>query len=275
MRLLKLAIVGGIGLATLAAASETITIQAAGTTRAAERAPQSQPSSKPASNIFHDRVQVILKNGQKLSGVVKNHRYAERADGFNFTATEKTAAEAGVRIWFANAGQNYLFVKYKDIDSLKTVARVSDLEVRELEEKIYQEAKAAREKEIEERTAELAQKAAARKAEADSEEKAAEDAKKKEFEKTKKAAVTKAQILMNRFPPSQGWGEEKKKEIIAKKANHIYPEPEETAFLKSYDEWVKAKAIIDAVENGEEPPIEADSEEGADKEAKSKKGKKK
>lgn len=230
---------------------------------AAASQPQSKPASRPGEDVFHDRVQIILKNGQKLGGVVKNRRFAERADGFNFSAADKADAGAGVRIWFSRPGQNYLFLPYKDIDSLKTVGRVSDLEVRELEQKLLEEAKAKRETEADERLAELQQKEKARESEREGEEKAAADAKKKEDEKAKKAAVEKAQHLLDRFPPDQGWNEDKKKAILAKKANHLYPTDEENAFVKTYDDWVKAVAIVKAVDAGEEPPLPAPEEEGA------------
>jgi hypothetical protein len=224
----------------------------------------SKPASRAAESVFHDRVQLIFKNGQKLSGIVKNHRYAERAEGFDFRSADKTDEGAGLRLWFANPGQNYLFVKYKDIQSVNIVARVSDLEIRELEEKIYQEARAASERDGEELASRRSQRLAGRDAERASEEKAAHDAKKKEKEKAKKAALTSAENLLNRFPPDQGWGEEKKKAIIAKKASHLYPDAEETAFLKLFEDWMKAKALVESAEKGGEVEESADDATGED-----------
>lgn len=245
---------------------------------AAQSRPASHSESRPSATLVHDRVQISLRNGQKLVGIVKNQKYAERAEGFNFSTTVKSDPEAGVRIWFSRPGQNYLFVAYKEIESLKTVARVSDLEVRELEEKLFEEARAARDAEADARLAELKSRESARDDERDSAARKAEEAKKKEVEKQKKAALDKAQHMLDRFPPDQGWGEEKYKEIIAKKANHQYPDAEESAFVKGFDDWKQAKALLDAAEKGEELPLPADGDEeksSGDGKKKSKKSKSK
>ncbi|MBI3818053.1 MAG: hypothetical protein HY286_05120 [Planctomycetes bacterium] len=234
---------------------------------------ESRPASRGADDVYHDRVQINLNNGQKLVGIVKNHRYAEHAEGFNFSIADKDEKDAGVRIWFSRPGQNYLFVPYKDIQSVATLARVSELEVRELEQKLYEEAKAQRDAEAEERLGELQKRAANRDGEREADAKAAAEALKKLQLKNKKAAIEKAQHMMDRFPVDQGWGEDKYKAIIAKKAKHLYPDEEESAFLKNYDDWVKAKTIVEAVDKGEEPPLpnpdeDEDKKSGSDKHSK-------
>lgn len=228
-----------------------------------------RPATRPAgtasreSTTFHDRVLVMLKNGQKLNGIVKNKKFAERAEGFNYFSTDKDSRGSGLRLWYTRAGQSYLFIPYDEIAHVDTVARVSDLEVRELEESLLAEVAEKRDREAGDRLAMLKMRDRNRDDERASVDQAAEETRKKESEKKKTAAIEKAKRILDRFPPEQGWGEEKKKDIIAKKASRIYPDAEESAFLKLFDSWREAKAIVDAAEAGEELPVPAgDAPEG-------------
>jgi hypothetical protein len=211
---------------------------------------------------YHARVQVVLKNQQKLTGIVRNNKFAEVEAGLGFKASEKNIAGSGLRLWFANPGQNWLFLPYKEIQTVNTIGRVSDIEVREIEAQIDAVLKSRLEKENGERTAEVAAEVKARRDKHEEEVKAEADAKKAEKEKQKKEALEKAQKVLDRFPVEAGWGEEKKAEILKKKAAHLYPTPEEQEFMKMFDEWVKAKKLVEA---GNKPDGETGGDEDKDK----------
>ncbi len=219
------------------------------------------PESKPA--LFHSRIRVVLRNGQKLLGIAKGDRLAEKAEGFDFSpAVRKSDFGAGLRIWYSNPGQNYLFIPYAEIDSVETVGRVSDLEIKQLEERAAEEARLARERDGEARMAALRARIRARDAEREAEEAAEEAARKKAEEKLEAVELAQARRLLDRFPPEQGWGEARRTEILAMKSNHLYPSPEELAFLKVYDEWVEAKTRVEEAEKETKETPDEESKKG-------------
>src|SRR5687768_13052596 len=48
------------------------------------------------------RVSVRLKNGNKLSGVVKNELFVEALDQLDFVAANMETPGAGIRVWYYN-----------------------------------------------------------------------------------------------------------------------------------------------------------------------------
>ncbi|HKE00095.1 MAG TPA: hypothetical protein VKE69_03735 [Planctomycetota bacterium] len=236
----------------------------------------SRPASMPAPTAsrkaeqYHSRVRVTLKNGQKLVGIVKQNRLSERAEGFDFFPAAKTEPLAGLRLWFANPGQNYLFIPHRDIDGIVSMGLVSEFEIHELEARVEAEARAARERDGVERLAALRARANADAAEEQA--KDAADAKKKKAEEAKENAdaLEKAKRLVDRFPPEQGWSAEKKDAILAKKANHLYPSPEELEFVKLFDAWKDAVALV---EKGGSPKGDGGETGSGEKEKKKSEGK--
>lgn len=232
------------------------------------------PRAESRPVVYHNRVAVTLKNGQKLAGITKNNRLAECESGLGFRAAEKSEQGAGLRLWFASPGQNWLFLPYRDIETVATTGRVSDIEVRDMEAKFDNELRDRIERETGARVAEIQAELRAREEARQSEEKAAAKAKSEESEKRSKAEVDQAKKLLDRYPPELGWGEERQKEILARKNNRIYPSAEEAEFLKVYDQWTKAKGTVEKAEKKERgEPVEED-EEPAPEESTGKPGKK-
>lgn len=227
---------------------------------------ESRPSLSP-----HARVRVSLKNGQRITGIVKNNRMSERAEGFDFFLARPDDEKAGLRLWYANAGQSYVFIGHKEIGSVISLGLVSELEIRELEAKAVEEARQIREREASERLATLRDRVRARDAEHESEQKLEADRVRAEEERAKKAELEKAKRLVERFPPDDGWGEEKQKAILAKKANHLYPSAEELEFLKLFETW---KAAVELTKQSEAGPVEGEAPEKPEKPEKNEKNEK-
>lgn len=237
--------------ATESRPTAAVTLPATSALRDSVARAASRPAESRPAGVFHSRVQVTLKNQQKFTGIVKANRFVEVESGVGFRAGVKEEKGAGVRLWFANKGQNWLFLRYVDIQGVQTIGRVSDIEVREMEARLDAELDERLSRENMERIAEVSAQVKALN-DARQKEEAEEAARKKEeAEKKRKESKDKATKLLERFPEEQGWGEERRKEILKRRNNHIYPTPEEAEFLNVYPEWVKAKQVLDKdKENG-------------------------
>ncbi len=187
-------------------------------------------------------VQILLqlKNGEKIKGIVRNGRFVERDAGLDFVPADKKIPGAGLRIWYYNNTSSYIFIRYKYIRNYRIIRRLSDLQVKEIGDKI---------RERERREAALARKKARERIEAikrkleggkveDKLEKLAE--KIKENEKEAKARLERAKLL-EEFPPDEGWGPKRIQEINLRKiALHVYPNEKEKRFIQVFEDWQKA-----------------------------------
>jgi hypothetical protein len=241
-----------------------------------ERAgPTTRPKSESRPTIlYHAKVQVLLKNGQKLQGIVKNNRFVERSAGLGFAVATKDDPMSGLRLWFTSPGQNWLFLNYRDIQAVDMIGRVSDIEVREMEAKLDQEMNQKLAGETAQRVAEVQAELKARDDARKADQEASDKAKKDEAKKKLKEEVEAAKKVVNRFPPDDGWGEDRKKEILAKKANHVYPTPDEAEFIKSYAEWEKARKVLEKAEKIEKGEINPEDEESSEEQSEQKPKKK-
>ncbi len=187
-------------------------------------------------------VQILLEltNGEKIKGIVRNGRFVERDAGLEFVPAERRLPGAGLRIWYYNNTSSYIFIKYKYIKNYKILRRLSDIQVKEIGDKI---------KERERREAALARKRARERIEAIKrrlkgekvEEKLEKLAEKiQENEKEAKARLERAKLLKE-FPPEEGWGPKRIEEInLRKVALHVYPNEKEQRFIEVFEDWQKA-----------------------------------
>ncbi|HHI67735.1 MAG TPA: hypothetical protein ENJ97_00250 [Planctomycetes bacterium] len=187
-------------------------------------------------------VQILLelKNREKIKGIVRNGRFVERDAGLDFVPADKRIPGAGLRIWYYNNTSSYIFIQYKYIKNYKIIRRLSDLQVKEIGDKI---------RERERREAALARKKARERIEAIKrrlqgekvEEKLEKLAEKiQENEKEAKARMERAKLLKE-FPPDEGWGPKRIQEINLRKiALHVYPNEKEKRFIQVFEEWQKA-----------------------------------
>lgn len=213
----------------------------------------------------HVRVMVRLKNGNRLQGVVKDSEVIVRNGTFEFVrpaANDPRAASAGIRLWYYNTSNSFVFVPFDNITEYRVQERLNTAQLVAMEEEL----RAVQRREAERRELELLaqQKAAAgaagEGAEAGSE--AAVDgepvvtsgpvvlptpgtvATPKPADKPKSDAPADDSALLallQEFPPADGWSAERKAEIVRKKvAVGAAPSEQEKRFLEVFDDWQKA-----------------------------------
>lgn len=81
----------------------------------------------------HVRVSVRLKNGNRLSGVVKDGRLVERVDGLRFVDASAKDPGAGIRLWYSNGGRNFVFVPFTDLAEYEVLQRLSQKQLDDIE----------------------------------------------------------------------------------------------------------------------------------------------
>jgi len=187
-------------------------------------------------------VQILLelKNGEKIKGIVRNGRFVERDAGLDFRPSDKRIPGAGLRIWYYNNTSSYIFIQYKYIKNYKIVRRLSDLQVKEIGDKIRKrerrEAALARKK-ARERIEAIKRRLKGEKVEEKLEKLAGEI---QANEKEAKARMERAKLLKE-FPPAEGWGPQRIQEINLRKiALHVYPNEKEKRFIQVFEDWQKA-----------------------------------
>lgn len=102
--------------------------------RVAERAQEMRENLEVgAPTATHMRVALRLRNGNRLQGLVRDGRLAERVDGRQFVEARANDTGAGVRIWSATGGRDYVFVSFRDIAEYQVLQRLSQRQLEQLE----------------------------------------------------------------------------------------------------------------------------------------------
>ncbi len=202
----------------------------------------------------HAAVRVKLKNGSKLAGVVKNERLVELPDSLDFVKAEIDAPGAGLRIWYYDNTNSYIFLRYEDIQSYRIDGRLTEVEIRAIETRIEEARKSAEQQRQEQiQRARAGAEGETPKEDPAAIQKAAED-------KERLAAEDQLLQLLTEFPPEQGWGESRARQIEARKITvGVYPDPKSKRFLDIFSDWQKALAIrerraAEAAEKEQTPP---------------------
>ncbi|MCB9883030.1 MAG: hypothetical protein H6832_15885 [Planctomycetes bacterium] len=192
----------------------------------------------------HVSVRVRLRNGERLQGIVKDGNFVERpSGGLEFVRAEMTQKDAGLRLWYYNRTDGYIFLPYTMIETYKVLKRLTDSEIKVIHDEIREAERLARAA-GDERNKQLAGKADAMKQGENAAEKvgelAAEIAAKK-----KKAEEDAAKLaLIEEFPPDEGWGEERINQInIRRLTVRVFPNAKERRFIEVFDEWKKGRDL--------------------------------
>jgi hypothetical protein len=191
------------------------------------------------------RIAVRLHNGNRLRGVIKNGRFIERVDGLDFVPAEKATPGAGVRVWYSDNTNSYVFLMHETISTYKIGARLTDVEIREIEERIA----ADRERAEKARALQAAMAEAERKREAEEKE-----ASEKVADQEKAAGQAELQArederllkLLQEFPPEAGWGPERVQQIRQHSiAVGVPPDEKSRRFMDVFGDWQRA-VLLDA-----------------------------
>jgi hypothetical protein len=183
------------------------------------------------------RVTVKLRNNHRMSGVVKNGRFVEKVHGLDFVPSDLQTPGAGIRVWYYDNTDSYIFLPFEAIASYKIGARLTEVQLKQIEDSIEKKRRdidqsrvAATQKRQAEEGREAAEKAEAKKTAAAQQ---AEGQKKKEEERLRK--------LLAEFPPEQGWGADKLAEIEKRKiVLGVFPDDRSRRFTEVFDDWQEA-----------------------------------
>ncbi len=211
---------------------------------------------------YNMRVKVRLKNGSRLKGIVRNGRFIEKHDGLDFVVTHKRSAHAGLRLWYYNGTNSYIFLPHADINYYKLGNRMTDEQVRDVERRLLEAERQRRE--LERRLLEDRRK---------------REAKRKPPEDTKPVDQAEAETRkygrpltdvernllkwLEEYSPDKGWGKTKLRDLQVRRITlGVYPNKEEMRFEKHFAEWTKALELKEKLEEllkaagaeGELPP---------------------
>lgn len=195
--------------------------------------------TKVASSA-HSEILLFLKSGDKVRGFVKNNQFSEKSVGKEFVPVKPGEKGAGLRLYFIEDTQSYVFFPETVIQKYQIVRGISDQDMRDLSSKMSKFGSENKEELLQEKKAkeEEAEKIAAAA-------KAAEIAKLKaeHEEAAKRAAEEEAaerKALLEKFSPEAGWSIEKYDSIQQNRVNDIYPTKEEAEFEKNFTKWKQA-----------------------------------
>lgn len=185
------------------------------------------------------RVRVRLRNGNKIKGVVRNGRFIEKIHGLDFVPADMKTEGAGVRVWYYDNTTSYIFLPFREIASYTIGERLTDDEVKAIEKRIERESRIARER----REELLAKRRARSRPEGGQaeDEKLTEEARRAAEQRAKEDRLLK---LLEEFPPDEGWGEKRVREIQMRKITvGAFPDGRSRRFLEVFPEWRKALEI--------------------------------
>ncbi|MHC4814681.1 MAG: hypothetical protein ACYTGW_15660 [Planctomycetota bacterium] len=211
---------------------------------------------------YNVQVKVRLKNGNRIKGIVRNGRFIEKSDGLDFVVTEKRSANAGMRLWYYNGTNSYVFLPYAQIAHYKLGTRLSDKEIRDLERKLV--AADRRRREIERQLAEKNRRGKLGGS--------GQPAKKEpdDVEKYGRALIPKERELLKwleDYPPDKGWGQKKLRDLQVRRITlGVYPNKEEKRFEDNFDKWSEALELMEELERSAKaggPPTGGSSSGGS------------
>jgi hypothetical protein len=184
------------------------------------------------------RLNVRLKNGNRLRGVVKNGRLIEKVDGLHFVAADTQSTGAGVRLWYYDSTNSYIFLPFNTIFAYSVGEKLTTNQVLAIEKKIDEgrvQAERARETWLEQRK--LARRALERA------EEGAEGVPRLTEAEAMVAAVEQQRLLalLRDFPPEKGWGAKRHQEIEVRKVTiGVFPNKQQQRFLDNFEDWQQA-----------------------------------
>jgi hypothetical protein len=204
----------------------------------------------------HVRVAVRLKNGNRITGVVKDGFVVERIDGMRFVAAEASEAGAGMRLYYWNGRRNYVFLPFKDILEYRISERLTTDQVAEIERELRAREALELQKEREAAAAAAAAAAAMPDASGSSPTPLGEGGQEATPAGSAGAAPgaqpggLAAELqglfaLTQEFPPSAGWNQKKRDEISRRMAVvGAKPSAQEKKFVDRFADWQRACALF-------------------------------
>ncbi|HHI80656.1 MAG TPA: hypothetical protein ENK02_11830 [Planctomycetes bacterium] len=213
------------------------------------------------------KVRVRLRNGESLIGVVKEGRFVEKVRGLEFVPADIRTKGAGIRLWYYDNTDGYIFLPYTMIRTYKILKELTGVEIKAIRDRILERRRKASElakkrlMELKRREQELLKNKNASK-------KLDKLAKNLKEEEKKRKEEERLLALIQEFPPDKGWGPKKIEEIrIRKVAIGAFPDAKSKRFVEVFEDWVKGynlwKALKEKeskkVKNGKVEPVQGNS----------------
>jgi hypothetical protein len=221
----------------------------------------------------HVRVTVRLKNGNRLKGVVKDGRLVERVEGLRFVQAEANEEGAGIRVWYFDNSNNYVFLPFVDISDYRVQAKLTTQQLAALEQQLTEDARRKQELEQLERSRQAGDGSGAppegtpgegtpptpgqepkppEPAPPDANNSGAGGKPPTEGKLTEEQA--KLFQLLQEYPPQAGWNAQKRDEIKRRMVTvGAKPSAAELRFVEVFDDWQKAATLFGVKS---EPPAE-------------------
>lgn len=162
-------------------------------------------------------VQVVLRNGAVMDGLALGGRLCERPGAKGYEPCEsRSKPRAGIRLWYPSGMDGAMFILYRDVKEVRVVRKVSSGRVDEIRKKIRSRKKERSETGRRESGGPGSGEGVLDESQLDDEERA----------------------LLERFPPSKGWGARRFGEINRRRiVEQKTPGPKEQAFVDAYEAW--------------------------------------
>ncbi len=207
---------------------------------------QRERARRLTTNIVrtHVAVRVRLRNGERLQGIVKDGNFVERpSGGLEFVRAEMTQEDAGLRLWYYNRTDGYIFLPYTMIETYKVLKRLTDTDIKVIHDEIKEAEKLAN-AEAEKRGKQLAEKSNALKQGEAAADKAGELSADLAAKKKRAEEDAAALALIDEFPPDEGWGEERINQInIRRLTVRVFPNEKERRFIELFEQWKKGRDV--------------------------------
>ena len=180
------------------------------------------------------QVTVWLRNKYRLRGVVKGGTFVEKVDGLDFIQADTKTPGAGIRVWYYDNTNSYIFLPFEGIARYKIGARLTEVQIEKIEQRIEERRRSADEKR---KAAQVRLKARqgleGEKVGGNGETEPARGKSDKE--------EARLLSLLKEYPPDDGWGPEKIKEIERRKlVIGAFPDDESRRFMEIFEDWMKA-----------------------------------
>ncbi|MCB9883293.1 MAG: hypothetical protein H6834_16000 [Planctomycetes bacterium] len=181
-------------------------------------------------------VDVYLQNDEKVRGVVIDGRYVEKPKGIGFESAERDDRHAGIRLWYVEGTESFVFIPYGQVQSYRVVKTLSEVEVKELEAKSREDAQKRRE-EARERARKAAEERRLKEQEKDTLDKLEKIAKEEEARMAADSQAREHLAMLKKFSPEDNWTPERLVDIRRRIAIDLFPTAEEREFIQIYETW--------------------------------------
>ncbi len=216
------------------------------------------------------KVRVRLRNRESLIGVVKEGRFVEKVKGLEFVPADIRTKGAGIRLWYYDDTDGYIFLPYTMIRTYKILKELTGVEIKAIRERILDRRKKAHEL-AKKRLEELKRKEKNLLQNQNASKKLDKLSKKLKEEKRKREDEERLLALIKEFPPEKGWGPKKIEEIrIRKIAIGAFPDQKSKRFVEVFEDWTKGFKLWEALKakeskktkNGKIEPQKGESKKG-------------